>query len=185
MTGVQTCALPICLKPGDDASCRNLYQSTQPQVYGVTQPFIERYDDKQKVAFGWAQHAAIPSGEPDNPWRLLLNESDDSAIPIVVDNNTAMYSLHWYGGVGAEYELTYDDGQTINVRVVGLLANSVLQGALLMSESNFKETFPPVSGHRLILVDASEDEALVNGGLVAYLEHSLSDQGFDLTSTFQ
>jgi ABC-type antimicrobial peptide transport system permease subunit len=173
------------LKPGDDASCRNLYQSTQPQVYGVTQPFIERYDDKQKVAFGWAQHAAIPSGEPDNPWRLLLNESDDSAIPIVVDNNTAMYSLHWYGGVGAEYELTYDDGQTINVRVVGLLANSVLQGALLMSESNFKETFPTVSGYRLFLVDASEDEAQDNGGLVAYLENGLSDQGFDLTSTVQ
>ncbi|MEO2008415.1 MAG: FtsX-like permease family protein [Pirellulaceae bacterium] len=173
------------LKPGDDASCRNLYQSTQPQVYGVTQSFIEHYDDNPKAAFGWAKHASIPSGKPDNPWRLLLDDSDDQTIPIVVDNNTAMYSLHWYGGVGAEYELTYDDGQTIHVRVVALLANSVLQGALLMSDSNFKETFPRVSGYRLFLVDQAQNDDQDDSGLVAYLENGLSEQGFDMKSTVQ
>lgn len=196
------------VKPGDDASCRNLYQSTQPQVYGVTDAFIERYDTDE-VSFGWAKQGAVDKTLKNNPWRLLLEENhvsngkdgDSKPIPVIVDNNTAMYSLHWYGGVGAEYEVEYDNGQTIQVQVVALLANSVLQGALIMSEDHFTKTFPRVNGFRLFLVDAPASGADTNGAdtkgadansqaddqaddeLTSFLEEGLSEQGFDLTST--
>jgi putative ABC transport system permease protein len=175
------------VKPGDDASCRNLYQSTQPQVYGVTDAFIQRYDSDD-VSFGWAKHGPVDDSLHGNPWRLLLEEPNEDAIPVIVDNNTAMYSLHWYGGVGAEYDVEYDDGQTIRVQVVALLANSVLQGALVMSEENFTGTFPKVSGYRLFLVaapksDSNDDSQETDEELVAFLEEGLSEQGFDLTST--
>lgn len=174
------------VKPGDDASCRNLYQSTQPQVYGVTEAFIRRYDEDD-VSFGWAKHAELTAEEGNNPWNLLNRSVDEQsgAIPVFVDNNTAMYSLHWYGGVGAEYDIQYERGQTVRVRVVGLLANSVLQGALMMSEQHFKQTFPQVSGFRLFLIDDSTDAPSGDtpNALVSFLEEGLSDQGFDVQST--
>ena len=55
-------------------------------------------------------------------------------VPVVLDKNTALYSLHLYGGLGEEFAFAYD-GREIPFRVVGLLENSVLQGSLLIGES--------------------------------------------------
>ena len=57
------------LKPGQDASCNNLYQSTQPQVIGVTDAFIERFDNRDR-RFEWAGSLT----DRDNPWRSLHTE---------------------------------------------------------------------------------------------------------------
>ena len=45
-------------RPGDDASCNNLYQATQPRIIGVTPAFIERYDDAAATAFSFAASRA-------------------------------------------------------------------------------------------------------------------------------
>lgn len=78
-------------------------------------------------------------------------------VPVVLDQNTAMYSLQLYQGIGEEFEVTYDDGQTIRFRVVGLLANSILQGSLLISEQNFIQHYPAVSGYRFFLIQSQQD----------------------------
>ena len=72
---------------------------------------------------------------------------------MILDKNTAMYSLHLYGGVGQEFELDYGSNGKLRFQVVGLLANSVLQGSLLISEANLVRRFPEVSGYRFFLVD--------------------------------
>ena len=100
------------------------------------------------------------------------------AVPVVIDKNTAMYSLKLYQGIGEEFEIRYPE-RKVRFRVVGLLANSVLQGSLLIGEQDFKRLFPAISGHRYFLIEPNkeiEDPVKVSMGL----ENRLSDQGFEV-----
>jgi ABC-type antimicrobial peptide transport system permease subunit len=157
-------------KPGEDASCNNPYQSSQPQVLGVTESTMAYFDDLQNPAFSFTM---TPGG---NPWRLLQQPADDGAIPVIIDKNTAWYSLKVYMP-GTEFTVDYDSGETVRFRLVGLLSNSVLQGMLLISEDNFTASFPGLSGYRTFLMKLDEASELDR------LATSLSDQGFDAQAT--
>jgi ABC-type antimicrobial peptide transport system permease subunit len=100
-------------------------------------------------------------------------------VRVVLDKNTAMYSLQRYGGVGEEFEFTYDDNTRVKFRVVGLLNNSILQGSLLVSEADFTRLFPQTSGYRMFLVRSPRGKA---DQVAALLEDKLGDEGFDATS---
>jgi ABC-type antimicrobial peptide transport system permease subunit len=97
-------------------------------------------------------------------------------VSVVLDQNTAMYSLRLYGGVGQTFGVTYSDGTNVKFRVAGLLANSVLQGSLLIGEADFKRLFPQISGYRYFLIHTppGKETAVANA-----LEDRLSDEGFD------
>jgi len=142
--------LSLRVRPGEDASCLNLYQPRQPRVLGLTDRFIQR------GGFAWASSLAEQPGEVDNPWLLLKEKLPPAAdgrtvVPVVMDANTATYSLH--KKLGDELTLDDDHGQTIQVRIVGLLKNSIFQGDLLMAEAPFLAHFPYTSGYAFFLVD--------------------------------
>lgn len=166
------------VKPGDDASCLNLYQPLEPRVLGVPGGLVRR------GGFAWAASAAATAEEKANPWLLLEKPLADGAddqrrIPVILDANTATYSLH-LGGVGSTYEVADGRGGRVTFEVVGLLKNSIFQGDMLISEQAFLEHFPEISGYRFFLIDAPpQDIAKVE----SVLEQSLGDFGFDATST--
>ena len=143
---------------GDDASCVNLYASTQPAVLGVGQSFIER------GGFRFVGHAPLPEApqtrggdETDgNPW-TLLEQDRGGAIPLIADQATAQWALK-LGGVGARFMLEGDEGP-VELEIVGLLEPGILQGFLLVSERNFTRLFPRRSGYGMALVDASAGAA--------------------------
>jgi len=170
-------AFPCRFKPGDDASCLNLYQTEQPRVVGVTDAFISR------GGFSWAATAADTDADKANPWRLLEEQQTSIktgvSIPIVLDQATAIYSLH-LSGVGDHFNLKDAAGRDISCQVVGLLRNSVLQGSVLMSEANFKRCYPEVSGYKFFLIEASPERAAEVGKT---LEAGLADFGFDVQSS--
>jgi putative ABC transport system permease protein len=170
--------LSLRLKPGDDASCRNMYQPTQPRILGVTPQFIDYFDEpKLDARFGWAASVAKGEVEMKNPWHLLTEaQTADDTVPVVLDQNTAMYSLRLYGGIGQTFEVTYAGREPIKFCVVGLLANSVLQGNLLIGEADFKRLFPQISGYRFFLIRTPSGKAEQIAGV---LEDRLGDEGFD------
>src|SRR5204863_5665669 len=116
--------LSLRLKAGDDASCRNLYQPTQPRILGVTPQMIAYLDNPQLPdRFGWSASAAKTEEEKTNPWRLLANATaTGQPVSVVLDQNTARYSLRLYSGVGQTFEVTYAGGTTVKFRVAGLLS---------------------------------------------------------------
>ncbi len=185
--------LPLRLQAGDDASCNNLYQASQPQVIGVTAPFVRYFDDPSVQAFAWAGSAAESESPADqaNPWHLLspvgrvsqpvppVGQASQPVVPVVLDKNTAMYSLHLYGGIGEEFELTYPEVGAIRFRVAGLLSNSILQGSLMIGEADFVRLFPNVSGYRYFLIRSPAGKTQQ---VAEALEDRLSDQGFDAIS---
>jgi ABC-type antimicrobial peptide transport system permease subunit len=163
------------LRPGDDASCNNLYKPQQPQVMGLTNALIQHFDNPDITHFAWTMTAAGTPEERVNPWRLLQSELADNEVPVIIDMNTAMYSLKPPLTVGSVYRAIYD-GVERRFRVVGLLENSVLQGSLLVGEKQFKELFPNISGYRYFLIQTAEGK---RDAVIAAMEDRLGDQGFD------
>ncbi|HEY1785373.1 MAG TPA: ABC transporter permease, partial [Pirellulales bacterium] len=163
------------VRAGDDASCLNLYQATNPRILGLPQQLIDR------GGFAWAATAAETPAERENPWLLLDRQLPASAdgvrpAPVVLDMNTAQYSLHLYKGVGETYDVTGPDGKPLRLQVVGMLKNSIFQGDLLISEQEFLTHFPRTSGYRMFLVDAPPADAAAVAGA---LDDTLEDYGFD------
>jgi hypothetical protein len=148
------------VRPGDDASCLNLFQAQNPRVIAPADGFL----DQNRFTFG---SAVAPS---ENPWKLLEQDQTDGATPVMADANSLAYALHL--SVGDVFLLPRPNGDPVRLRIVGALADSIFKGELVMSEKNFLQLFPEQQGFRFFLLDAPPDSAGV-------LEEKLSDYGFD------
>src|SRR5262249_15316771 len=122
------------LRPGDDASCLNLFQPQKPRILAPPKEFL-------RTARFRFQSSITPA---DNPWLLLESPQPDGAIPAIADANSLTYSLH--RKLGEEFAL---DG--IRFRVVAALQDSIFQSELLISEDQFLRAFPDVEGYRFFL----------------------------------
>jgi len=159
------------LRPGDDASCLNLYAPGNPRVLGATEQFIS------SNRFAFQNSLASTNEEKANPWLLLNRELAQGVVPVIADANSLTYVLH--KKVGDELLLTRNEGP-VRVRFVGALTDSVFQSEVVMSEKNFRQLFPDQQGYRVFLIDSPEREAST---IAATLEDRLADYGFDAVST--
>jgi ABC-type antimicrobial peptide transport system permease subunit len=159
------------LRPGDDASCLNLYAPGNPRVLGATEQFIS------SNRFAFQNSLANSNEEKANPWLLLNRELDRSAVPVIADANSMTYVLH--KKLGDELVLSRNEGP-VRIRFVGALADSVFQSELVMSEKNFLRLFPDQPGYRFFLIDAPAHDVST---VTATLEDRLADYGFDAVST--
>jgi len=177
----QSTILGLRVRGGDDASCLNLYQASQPRVLGVTPEFIEHFtNDAGGPYFAFSASAASNQDDQLNPWRLL-EQDDGDAVPVILDRNTAWWSLKKGGSVDATFEIDNPAGDgKIRLRVVGLLADSIFQGHLMIGQSHFLRLFPDVSGYRYFVAAAPNGKT---DELMTLLEDRLSDEGFDAVLT--
>jgi putative ABC transport system permease protein len=166
---------PFRRRLGQDASCNNLYRANAPTILGVRPRFAK---SDRSIDFDWASHEAIDEGE--SVWSLLQSSASGSAdepIPVVIDQNTAMWALGMTGGVGQIKAFEYDQ-QTLHFRVVGLLAGSVLQGSLMIGEDNFTRSFPAISGYSFFLIDTASSASIDQ--VAEVMESRFSDVGMDI-----
>ena len=173
-----TTVVPIRLRLGQDASCNNLYQATQPTVLGLPESFGENFSPDRLAGFELV-------GSKDQVWKQLNEPAQGTEvdpIPVVIDQNTAMWSLQMLQGVGEVKSFEYEPGYPLWFRVVGMLSNSMLQGKLLIGETNFEQQFPDVNGYRYFLFSDSPDHSSVVAEL---LEDRMGDFGMDVTPTDQ
>ncbi len=160
------------LRPGDDASCLNLYQPRSPRILAPSGDFLSR------GRFAFEDSLAQTSEQKENPWLLLESPLSDGAIPAITDANSMTYVLH--RKLGEDIILDPSGGRPIHLRLMAALSDSIFQGELLISENNFLRLFPGIPGYRFFLIEAASARA---AGVTAALETSLSDYGFDVTST--
>ncbi|MBI1915639.1 MAG: ABC transporter permease [Planctomycetes bacterium] len=155
------------VRAGDDASCLNLYQPRRPRILGVPASLI----DEDGFAF------AGVSGKPDNPWDLLRGDAEEG-VPVFGEQNTVTWMLK--SGLGGTVEVPNWQGAARQLRIAGLLHDSVFQSGLLMSEKHFLDLFPDAQGYNFFLLRVPpEREAEVK----ELLEAALVDRGFEVTST--
>ncbi len=160
------------VRPGEDASCLNLYQAKDPRILAPTDEFVAM------GRFSFSSSLAETPEEKANPWLLLDREFDDGAIPAIGDVTSLTYALHL--GVGDDFVLNRDTDHPIRLRIVAALSDSVLQRELLIAEDQFERVFSGYEGYRFFLVDTPQDQT---GEVVAALEDRLADFGFDAVST--
>ncbi len=172
---------PLRLRLGQDASCNNLYKATRPTVVGIPESFSRLFDNTSTglPGFQWAADGGMPVGQ--SPWDALDVEAqgtESDPIPVIIDQNTAMWSLQMMKGVGEVRAFEYEPGKLTYFRVVGLLANSMLQGKLMISENNFESVFPDISGYQYFLIAVDENRT---AEVASVLENRLGDIGMDVT----
>ena len=173
LSGTQIISLRA--RVGEDASCNNLFQVTQPTVLGVPKQLsIIDLATPDTQRFQWA--ASTPDTDPWQALDRVANGTEADPIPVILDQNTAMWSLHQGAAIGAITKLEFND-QTVYFHTVGLLSNSVLQGKLLIGEDNFNALFPKLSGYQFFMIDSgSVSQKLV----METLESGWSDEGLDV-----
>jgi putative ABC transport system permease protein len=161
---------PFRVRPGDDTSCLNLYQPTNPRIVAPRDSFLA------EGRFSFQSSAARSDDERRDPWMLLRRVEADGAIPVIADANSMAYVLH--RGVGDDFVIT-SSGSPVTLRFVASLRDSIFQREILMSESNFRRLFPDQPGFQLLLAETKADAADVS----RELEQGLSDAGADAVDT--
>lgn len=163
--------VPFRVRPGEDASCLNLYAPQEPKILGAPPSFI------REARFSFRSSLASTDEQARNPWLLLEAPLPDGAIPAIGDANTLQYILH--RAVGGEVVVRGDDGDPVRLRLVAALRDSILQGELIVGEADFLRAFPDREGFRFFLVDAPAAEA---EALAVPLEEALADWGVSVES---
>lgn len=162
----QARVMPFRMRPGENASCLNLYQTQLPTILGVPEDVLTDMIEKHRFQF-----ANTPA---DQPWKLIDTPLESGNVPVLGDMNTLMYSLH--KGIGETIAVPNEEDAKHRLEIVGMFANSIFQGVLVMSEANFKQVFPEQVGYQYFLIETpleSTDE------VASVLELHLGDYGFD------
>jgi putative ABC transport system permease protein len=164
------------VRPGEDASCLNLYRPTNPTIIAPEAGFIE------SNRFTFARSMAESDAERANPWLLLRREFSDGAIPVVADATSMQYVLHV--AVGDTFTIDTGSERPLVLRFVGALRDSVLQGELIVSEESFVRLFPQQQGYRLFLADAPSVLSIEAARkLAGVVEQEMQPLGVDATVT--
>ena len=161
--------VPMRVREGDDASCLNLNRAQRPRLLGVRPESLA-----ERKAFTFQ---SLASGMPaDRPWMSLKHTGlTDEPVPAIGDAN----SIQWALGkkIGDTLDYVDERGHPFQVRLVGSVANSILQGQLLISEAEFLRRFPSENGYRSFLIDTDGPEKPV----AEELTRGLSDLGLETT----
>jgi len=151
--------VPFRARAGDEASCLNLNAAQRPKLFGVKPELLES-------RFGFAK------GEE---WASLRSVQPD-AIPAIGDANSIQWAMH--KKVGDTIDYVDERGRQFKVRIVGAVANSILQGQLIIDEAEFVKRFPGESGYRMFLIDAPSNNV---PQVSAMLSRAMQDVGLELT----
>jgi ABC-type antimicrobial peptide transport system permease subunit len=170
--------VPFRVRAGDEASCLNLSRAQKPRLLGV----------KPELLAGRFTFAGVEKGfDHRKGWELLkappvASRSPASAeeIPAIGDAN----AIEWALGkrLGDTIDYTDEFGRAFKLRLVGAVANSILQGSLIIDEAAFVRKFPGESGYRMLLLDAPPNSA---ARISTTLSRALQDVGLELVPTVQ
>jgi hypothetical protein len=166
--------VPFRVREGDEASCLNLNRAQRPRLLGV----------RPEALTGRFTFSAVAKGLVlGKGWQLLgagRSSGRDSIdeIPAIGDAN----SIQWALGkkIGDTLDYTDEQGRAFKLRLVGAVANSILQGSLIIDEKEFINRFPGESGYRMFLIDAPPASMTP---ISATLPRAMQDVGLELTPT--
>jgi ABC-type antimicrobial peptide transport system permease subunit len=175
-----TVIIPIRVRAGDDASCLNLYQPRRPRLLGVPAALIDRggftFASAPEVGPPAFPSAAHSGRGGDNPWEALRRPGEPFAA--FGEQNTVTWMLK--SGLGKTIQVPDGAGRARELRIDGLLQDSIFQSGLLLSEENFLELYPGQEGYQLFLIQppAGSEDAVKD-----LLQIALADRGLEVTRT--
>jgi len=118
--------------------------------------------------------AAITNASVPHPGHR--SEFGPEEIPAIGDQASILWALG--KKIGDTIPFTDERGRVFRLRLVGALANSILQGNLVIAEDEFVKRFPSATGYRMFLLDAPSNRV---DEVSAELTRGLQDLGMELT----
>ena len=172
--------VPFRVRQGDEASCLNLNRAQKPRLLGVKPELLEgRFGfakgETWKALRGFARESEAHISPQGSQPRCHERSHE---IPAIGDANSIQWAMH--KKVGDTIDYVDERGQPFKVRIVGAVANSILQGQLLIDEAEFVKRFPGESGYRMFLMDAPSNAV---SQVSATLSRAMQDVGLELTPT--
>ncbi|MBK7213006.1 MAG: ABC transporter permease [Bacteroidales bacterium] len=156
---------------GDDASCLNLNQVSNPTLAGLNAVSMgERNSLKFQLL-----HPFVPQ---DNAWSALDSIYPSGIIPAFADLTVITWGLHRKLGD----TLIYPDekGNLLHVVLLGGLENSIFQGNVLVSSKRLVEHFPTLATPNTFLLDIKSADLT---RVTDTLDYLLRDYGWMATMT--
>ncbi len=164
------------VRDGDEASCLNLNRAQKPRLLGVNPERLMGRFTFSELADG---------ADKKQPWQSLSRENfhptsgkplAEDEVPAIGDENSILWAMG--KKVGDTVDYTDEHGRVFKLRLVGALANSVLQGNLIIDETEFVKRFPGESGYRTFLIDAPSNQVTK---VSSAMTRALQDVGMELT----
>lgn len=159
-----------CLRyNADDASCLNLNKVTTPTVLGVNMKALSNSDFRiEQTIYGGSEDLIFER----------MRERTNAVYPALVDATV----LTWGIGMNLGDTLYYkgDLGQSVAIRLVGTLSNSVFQGNILMDQALFSEIWTETTGSEVFLLKTGESR---KEEVKTLLSQALSEYGVRVTTT--
>lgn len=164
--------VPMRVRDGDDASCLNLNRAQTPRLLGLDHQYMIERDDPFVFV------SALNASSEGSMWLSLSVAREDGSVPAVADQASILWAL----GRSLGDALTYLDGEgnPFDVRLEAALGGSILQGSILIGESDFVDKFPNDTGYRAFLIDAPLDQA---NATAALLTEVMQDFGIEVIRT--
>ncbi|MEI7896236.1 MAG: FtsX-like permease family protein, partial [bacterium] len=131
---------------GDDASCLNLNQVSQPKLLGVPPGIFDR-----RNAFTFV--ATDRMVDKAHPWKALSAGLSGDVIPGFADMSVIKWGLRKSPGDTLLYRA--ESGKVLKIKLVGGLDNSIFQGHILVSDSLLRLYYPSMAGSRIMLTAGS------------------------------
>jgi ABC-type antimicrobial peptide transport system permease subunit len=154
---------------GNDASCLNLNQVSQPKILGV---FPQVFDAFHSFSFADLDEAV----NKEHPWLALNQQLAPGIIPAYADQTVITWGLQ--KKIGDTLLYTDESGKQLNVKLMGGLGNSVFQGNILVSAELFRQYFPSVGGSKTMLVSG---DFIHQAEISQRLEYLFQDYGMVVT----
>ncbi len=154
---------------GNDASCLNLNQVSQPQMLGINPDYFD-----QQKSFGFV--TLDPSVNDQHPWLALKTELAPGIIPGLADQTIIQWGLN--KKVGDTLSYINEMGKSLKVKIMGGLENSIFQGNILVSAELFRQNYPSAGDSKMMLIDGDFKQ---RSTVSERLEYLFQDYGMVIT----
>ncbi|MCU0798836.1 MAG: ABC transporter permease [Candidatus Thermoplasmatota archaeon] len=163
-------AVPLFTVGSEGGTCTNINAIYPPRLIGVGNRTADWKGFKLLERDG-------SFGSDEKAWSGL-SEDIDGKVPILVDQNTLVWI---YGkGLGDVFTIGMENGDEVELTVIGILSPSVLTGTFVMSREHLLAMFPSIAGVRMVLVDV---QGTVDAKFEAEMERALPGGSLRIRST--
>lgn len=157
------------VKAGEDASCLNLNRVKNPQIIAVDP---DNFNKTESFSFS----ALSEYADDKNPWLSLNKKFGKNVIAGIADASVIQWQLG--KSVGDTLIYTDDSGKQLFIILVAGLENSIFQGNLLISKSEFLEKFPSINGTKIFTAYSGTNKL---NEIKEKLNYSLQDYGLNMS----
>ena len=166
-------------------TCSNLNRNADPRIIGAHESFF------RDNAFPFVRHKDLREGDR-SAWDLLRHQGVDDEISAIGDYNTVVWILGLE--LGSTVELQDEQGNTVHLKIVGIIKNSIFQGSLFIWDEWFESLYPTNPGYTLFLFKSGVDDhepqmdgieqSLAGYGFEAHSVESLAIQNIEVENTY-